>query len=105
MIFASSLLAGLLLMQAAPAVETPPAQDSAAQTAPESAEPDDQTGPDAETEDTNDGAKIECRRQTIAGSRLASRKVCRTKAEWKIYEQDTQDSLNQATARHSNTAR
>ena len=99
----SPLLAGLLLMQVTPAVETPPAHDSTAQASPENAVPDDETAPEAEAEDENDGGKIECRRHTIAGSRLASRKVCRTKAEWKIYEQDTQDSLNQATARYSDT--
>ncbi|MXP46721.1 hypothetical protein GRI43_04840 [Altererythrobacter luteolus] len=48
-------------------------------------------------------AKV-CRIETITGSRLAKRKVCRTAEEWRKYEQDTSDNFEQARRRVNDAA-
>ena len=49
-------------------------------------------------DDEADERKV-CRVETITGSRLSKRKVCRTVEEWRKYEQDTSDNFEQARRR------
>ncbi|WP_379546925.1 hypothetical protein ACFCW2_12885 [Qipengyuania sp. DSG2-2] len=102
MITVSTLFAPLLLLQATPVVAAEPEAAPPvppAETAP--AQPAEQ--PQKEAEEVADADKLICKRQTVAGSRLRSRKICRTEQGWIQYKIDTQNALNHATSRHSDT--
>ena len=44
-----------------------------------------------------------CKRESIAGSRLRTRKTCKTADGWKEHKEQTRRSFDQATKRHSAT--
>lgn len=98
MLIMASILASLAVAQPAP---VPDSADTAEKSA-DKAETTDAPAP--ASEDTKDDANtVECRSQKMAGSRIRSRKICRTVLEWKAYEEDTRSEVRRATARHAQT--
>ncbi|WP_379546926.1 hypothetical protein ACFCW2_12890 [Qipengyuania sp. DSG2-2] len=60
-----------------------------------------ETVAEAETETKLDDTKPICKRFKVTGSRLTTRKVCRTAYGWKRHKEETQDSVAQALSRHA----
>lgn len=55
----------------------------------------------AETTEKDDDQRVKCKTQRVTGSRLATRKVCRTMAEWRDQEEMTRHNMRQETAKTS----
>lgn len=70
-----------LLLTVAPAVAQSQAPANAAPQAPKQSKDDDN--------------KVICQTQEQIGSRLASKRVCMTGAQWKLHEQAVHDQLDQ----------
>lgn len=96
----ASILASLAAAQPAPV----PGSADAAQKSADQSETAAAPAPAPSAEEPRDDANtVECRSQKMAGSRIRSRKVCRTVLEWKAYEEDTRSEVRRATARHAQT--
>ena len=58
----------------------------------------------ADSEDAaEEGQRMICRRESIAGSRLRTRETCKTADGWKEHKEQTRRSFDQATKRHAAT--
>lgn len=73
----TAALPGFFLMSAAPSQA-----ESASDSAPVAID-----GPDQPLE------KLECRRESVTGSRLSGRRVCKTRAQWKAEAESVRDEV------------
>ena len=53
----------------------------------------------AETAEKEDDQRVKCKTERVTGSRLSTRKVCRTMAEWRDQQEATRHNMRQETAK------